>query len=425
MKKDVSRIFTVPEEKEPFDDFDGGAVSPTRTATPPLPFHMRKASVPFEDRYTPPPQARMSLPAGAVTPGTLGKVLHDKRLSICAQDEEEDEQDNREPEEPEPSLFKHSPIEEEKKFVPPKPPQMISHHPTSLRSSKKYSHSLEDLRPKIINHGFCGPLPIRGYSFGLPKLNPNDLSPQEKIEPKSGGLQRIFNTITDPSYPVFRGDGLPVSQELFDKYLEQHYCELNEEGRVQKIKPKTPEKIANSSVITTSKKLERPTLPLGESNKENPASGRQEVYRRSLSLPLKSIVVNGNDDDDDGVLNRRKSFVPEHGRLQEVEMTPLSSILSFSERTGTPGDVPGFPRGATTPGARVTTPAEFRSFLADSRRKEMANGDSLLEENGNNPEDLSKAVLYVYGYQGMNLLLLLEHQEEADWDLTETLVRNW
>ncbi|KAF4519765.1 hypothetical protein B566_EDAN010359 [Ephemera danica] len=421
MKKDVSRIFTVMEEKEPFDDFDGGTVSPVTAPTPPLPFHMRKSSIPLEGRFTPPLTARMSLPAGAVTPGTLGKILHDKRLSICTQNE--DEEDTREQEEPEPSLFKHSPVQEEKKLedkpaVPPNFPLQSTFQP-----SKQQSRSLEDLRPTVTNRGYCGPLPIRGYSFGLPKLNQDDFSPKEKIEPKTGGLQRLFNTITDPSFPVFRGDGLPVSQELFNKYLEQHYCELNAEGRAQKIKPKSPEKIVSSSVIP--KKLERPVSLLPEVSKES-GSGRQELYRRSLSLPLKSIVVNGGEDEDEvDVLNRRKSFVPEHGRLQEMEMTPLSSILSFSERTGTPGEVPGFPRAATTPGARVTTPAEFRSFLAESRKKELANGDSLLEDTGKNQEDMSKAVLYVHGYQGMTLVLVLEHQEEADWDLTETLGEAW
>jgi hypothetical protein len=52
----------------------------------------------------------------------------------------------------------------------------------------------------------------------------------------------------------------------------------------------------------------------------------------------------------------------------------------------------------------------------------MSNGNQSLEENGNNEEDMSRAILYVYGHQGMNLLLLLEDQDEADWDLLETLV---
>lgn len=427
MKKDVSRIFTVVEEKEPLEDVDGNTSSPSPavSVTPPLPYHLRKASAPV-DSYTPPPHGRLSLPAGAVTPGTLGKVLHDRRLSICAQDET-DETEIREQEEPEASIFKHSPEQPEQ---PKLEPQSFS-LPTTFQPTKQRSRSLEEIGPSIKNHGYCGPLSIRGYSFGLPKLNQDDFSPEEKVEQgKAGTLQRLFNSLADPTFPVFRGDGLPISQELFDNYLQQHYCQLNEEGRAQKIKtpePKTPEKIAKK-VDNPVEKLEKLSLEEKKEPTEKklelnlPTPGKQEIYRRSLSLPLKAIVVNGSDDDMD--TGRRKSFVPEHGRMQDVEMTPLSSILSFTEnpRTGTPGEMPGFPRAATTPGARVTTPAEFRSFLAETRKKEMTNGNQSSEENGNIEEEMSRAILYVYGHQGMNLLLLLEDQDEADWDLLETLV---
>lgn len=43
---------------------------------------------------------------------------------------------------------------------------------------------------------------------------------------------RHSRTIVDPCYPVFRYDGLPVSQSLYEQYVASHCEELRDNGDV-------------------------------------------------------------------------------------------------------------------------------------------------------------------------------------------------
>ncbi|XP_059481269.1 uncharacterized protein LOC132200089 [Neocloeon triangulifer] len=401
MIRDVSRIFTVLEEREPFDDVDGQPMSPMYNEfTPPTnKGNFRKTSVPLDDRFNTPP-VRLSLPVGAVTPGTLGKILHAKRMSICAQREEDEDKEVETPETPEKSIFRHSPVED--KNVPAEKEKLTS--PLKVRC-----RSLDDLSKAAI--------PIKGYSFGLPKLQQ---SPKEDDEPKPGTMQRLFNTICDPTYPVFKANGMPMSHSLFQSYLEQHYCELNEEGKVQKIK--TPEKKKQKPDLVA--KTEEPEeLRSAPESKPVEVIANKEVYKRSLSLPLKSL--NLSDTADQPEKSKRKSFV-----LNQDESAPVPTkleLFSVPDRVETPCDFSGLSRAVATPGARVTTPAEFRSFILEKRKKELAasQNKSMEESVAVQPDEMAKAVLYTYGYQGMTLLLLLENQAELDNDLLMNIESTW
>ncbi|KAJ8880778.1 hypothetical protein PR048_017249 [Dryococelus australis] len=133
------------------------------------------------------------------------------------------------------------------------------------------SQSLADVRHPLKS------VPMRCYSLGLPKLTRN-MCGEEEEDFQSADLpgRHFYNTITDPLFPVFRSDGLSVSRALFDEYLERHYKLLDLEKGVVLPVPAHPEKHAKS----------------------------QDVYRRSLSLPLKTVIM---DEADDGVDTRRKS----------------------------------------------------------------------------------------------------------------------
>jgi hypothetical protein len=405
MIRDMSRIFTVLEEREPFDETDSGSkMSPSNNEiTPPsIIAAFRKTSVPFDDRFTPPP-ARLSLPVGAVTPGTLGKVLHAKRLSICAQRDVEEVEEPISPETPEESIFRHSPI--------PESPSESKSAP--LSPLKPRSQSLEDLGSQ--------PIPMRGYSFGLPKFTQTESPKEEQKQSKPGALQRLFNTITDPNYPVFNANGLPMSQSLFNKYLEQHYCELNEEGKVQKIKSPERKKTAKPDLValTTADEKEPQADPVPEVPTPAPLANK-DLYKRSMSLPLKSITF--SDAPDQPEKSKRKSFVL--NREEKTVVPGKLDLFDVPDMVETPGEFTGFPRAAATPGAKVTTPAEFRSFILEKRKKELAanNNKSMEESLAIQQDDMAKAVLYTYGYQGMTLMLLLENQAEMDHDLLLNIV---
>jgi len=408
MIRDMSRIFTVLEEREPFDETDGSKMSPSYNEfTPPtIKTAFRKTSVPLDDRFTPPP-SRLSLPIGAVTPGTLGKILHAKRLSICAQRDEVEEEVSS-PETPEESIFRHSPV----KVVDSEKESATESKSTPLSPVKPRSQSLNDLSTQAI--------PMRGYSFGLPKLQKED-SPKDEDKPKKpGALQRLFNTITDPNYPVFKANGLPISESLFNKYLEQHYCELNEEGKIQKIKtPERKKPSAKPDLVAPMEKAEMPEAQKAEEMKTLPLANK-EVYKRSMSLPLKPLTL--TDSTEQTEKSKRKSFVL--NRDEKIPVPNKLELFNVPDRVETPGEFTGFPRAAATPGAKVTTPAEFRSFILEKRKKELAaNQNKSMEESlAIQHDEMAKSVLYTYGYQGMTLMLLLENQTEMDHDLLLNIV---
>ncbi|CAB3371779.1 Hypothetical predicted protein [Cloeon dipterum] len=402
MIRDISRIFTVHEEREPFDEADGPMISSPHNefAPPSSRQNFRTASVPFDERINA-PMTRLSLPVGAVTPGTLGKILHAKRMSICAQRDEEFQEESS-PETPEESIFRHSPVKEaakeEEKVAPISP-------------LKARCRSLDNLAAAI---------PLRGYSFGLPKLHQSEEEPR-----KRNPMQRLFNTICDPNYPVFNANGMPISQSLFAAYLEKHYCELNEQGKIQKIK--TPEKKPTTPVKKPDL-VEKADEAQNDSDKSALEAkpfeiANKEVYKRSLSLPLKTL--NLSDAPDSSEKSKRKSFV-----LNRDEMPPVPTkleLFSVPDRVETPCDFSSFARSVATPGARVTTPAEFRSFILEKRKKELAayRDKSMEESLAIHQDEMVKSVLYTYGYQGMTLLLLLENQSEMDNDLLLTIEKAW
>ena len=70
------------------------------------------------------------------------------------------------------------------------------------------------------------------YYNRLCKLN--EASPDDhdsnSFRRKSRSNMRHSRTIVDPCYPVFRYDGLPVSQSLYEQYIASHCEELRDNG---------------------------------------------------------------------------------------------------------------------------------------------------------------------------------------------------
>jgi hypothetical protein len=147
------------------------------------------------------------------------------------------------------------------------------------------------------------------------------------------------------------------------------------------------------------------------------APSKQEVYRRSLSLPLKTMITNDYANED----MRERSTSYTAGVLESpavktrsmgLPVTPLMSKLSslaIEEKTS------GFC-------SRDTTPGEFRdlsfpgnsdtSSVPEFTRRKVINGKreaELEQEEGTEcAEAAINAVLYLFGQQNMSLFLLLE-----------------
>lgn len=159
-------------------------------------------------------------------------------------------------------------------------------------------------------------------------------------------------TINDPLFPVFRNDGVAISESLFNQYLEQYYsgikrkskeenmfnfnlklCELDKfkdfDSDLMKSPQRTPKKVVKEKVTT------------------------DQSRRKSLSLPLKSLSENSDTNSEDTVSLKKK--------LSGVQLTPLMeklSHLAFSDKSS------GY-------SSRVMTPLELREFLTPALEKQV------------------------------------------------------
>ncbi|XP_063222092.1 uncharacterized protein LOC134530805 isoform X2 [Bacillus rossius redtenbacheri] len=257
------------------------------------------------------------------------------------------------------------------------------------------SQSLLDVRHPVRT------VPMRCYSLGLPKVTRGMCGEEDDDDDDDDDSpcvarpgKHFFNTITDPLFPVFRSDGLSVSRALFDEYLERHY-----------------------------KLLDLEALPAPPPSEQRTKA--QEVYRRSLSLPLKPVTM---DEVDDGVDTRRRSYNSDaespvvRGRpLGSLQLTPLMSRLSllaedktsgFCSRNTTPSEARELADLAVDP---ARPPPATRKAEEDSQNRDPALGE---RQGDAGPQ---KMALYVYGQQDTVLLALLEERSAQDPELVHSL----
>lgn len=186
-------------------------------------------------------------------------------------------------------------------------------------------------------------------------------SPENENSPEHA-FKHSTMTINDPYFPVFRDDGIAISESLFNQYLEQHYarikqdekednmftfnmklCELDNfkdfDSDFVKSPQRTPKKIAKDSTKTLSTDQSR---------------------RKSLSLPLKSLSESS--DSQIGSDSEATSFKK---KLTGVQLTPLMeklSHLAFSDKSS------GY-------SSRVMTPLELREFLTPATERQVTFSD--------------------------------------------------
>ncbi|KAG8230838.1 hypothetical protein J437_LFUL010235 [Ladona fulva] len=323
---------------------------------------------------------------------------------------------------------------------------------------KERSHSLDDMKVR--------PFPMHHHAFGLSRhdvLNKGLGSPQkdedeEELNASSwDGIKgkkmlagrKVFQTITDPMYPVFRSDGLPISHALFNECLELHYQALKhgesetEKNRMRRISKQDPNKGEKKSV-----KLVDPGKPenMAQENRrpaelsptgESIDRSKQELYRRSLSLPLKSFALDGESsgEAEDGAMKRRAraasecpGFVPTPG----PEQTPLSPLL-LPPGVPIPFTMERFSRDVGSESSKETestnkvtntslslgTVPEGAVIEKGGKGSSLTNGDELQDVK------LEPAVLYVYGQHDMSLMLIMDDGCESDPELVHGLFYYW
>nr|CAD7577338.1 unnamed protein product [Timema californicum] len=424
MKRDTSRIFTVVEEKE------GESEHPDEEP-PHVSENHTEASADRGDKHL----------TSSDVETNLGKVLHAKVVSICCGADEAGSENAKKPNTLTTDFINVGMKKKKAEHLDKsgKNKSLLINRENDIRSL-----SLNDLQPssKLTTNR----VPMKYYSLGLPKLQQAmcsedyDQSPVNKLPPG----KHFYNTITDPLFPIFRCDGLPVSHALFDEYLERHYKLLDMETTpetsssdvtfigdaisIKKHNPKLEDDHSNPAPESQNKCTgNTKTVTLSDTASEKPvisAVKSQEVYRRSLSLPLKNMTSEYNVVEEGRkrcyTVGELESPLMRNGPLGSLQLTPLMSklsILSREEQTG------GFRSRDTTPseGRRSSFPAVVDDYRHERRERKVRVAKK--KEGSSKIEDFSpkKVVLYVFGQQDMTLLLLLEESSAQEPELIHNL----
>lgn len=434
MKRDTSRIFTVPEEGE----LDSSQYNDNNhyVSSVPLTAYSSPVKRKQESKTDRPNKCANPLtPSVCSTPlKDINRVLHGNAMLICNTNEEEANSDT----------------EDEKKEIKTNVddiPDVVKEALRCKRLNKlrnvtpkeklvkrkelnKRSLSVHDLDSNL----YSNRITVRTYGLGLPQIK-NCSSPDVSPEKKSW-RKRQFHTITDPCHPIFRCDGLPVSQSLYEQYISSHYEELKDDRNNtidrNDFSISLPNDCKVKNVTSTCDTVSSDTLGKADNSRDIKLDNKakQETYRRSMSLPLKPLNITDNDD-------RRKSTSEcgnSHDFLQKkkldgLQLTPLMSKLSLlaDERTS------GFC-------SRETTPSEFRDlsgFSTATNQMIKQKLEAVHKETGSDGEDeldedwvtaskddvcLEKTELFLCGHQNMVLVLLMENGTANNPDLIHSLV---
>lgn len=247
---------------------------------------------------------------------------------------------------------------------------------------------------------------MRYYGLGLTNLNTSD---------EMSCKQHLYNTITDPMFPVFRSDGLVISKPMYDLCLSKH-CELYANEITSELL-----NCDNLNSVTNTedwKSLDDFDSELKDSPKRtrdwkeeriSSSIGQMKGAKPSLSLPLKPLSTEGAGD----FSFSRKNV--------GVQLTPLMSKLSLvaamEDRSS------GFCSRDTTPMMEyrefgVTPGDKSYSLLRRASLKRMESVEQAeVEEDG-----FQKNVLFVCGQQDTVLALLLNESAGENEQLIRELV---
>ncbi|XP_035739202.1 uncharacterized protein LOC118449101 isoform X2 [Vespa mandarinia] len=438
-KRDTSRIFTVPEEGE----LEPMHCNNSATSISSLPITAYSSPVKRKQEYKIEPYeyTNPQTPSVCSTPlKDVNRVLHGSAVLICNMNDSADISKEKE-------VKELKEIKENMDDIPDVVKEALRcKHLNKLRNPSirrkswrskdliKRSLSTSDLEASLDK--ISPDIPLRTYTLGLPKLNKNvHINYDIDMLPNKLSENNVFHTITDPCYPVFRSDGLPVSQALYEQYIASHYEELKDDNTNNYIDNRflnlpdslnKPSEANNESAAGDVKENET----AASFNIELDNKSKQESNRKAMSLPLKPLNILDNDDkcksepecyNEYNLLQKRK--------LEGLQLTPLMSKLTLlaDERTS------GFC-------SKETTPSEFRDIFGFSAATNQLLKQKLeavsKETNKENESKLNESEcisatkdesnivqieLFLCGHQNMVLVLLMENGTANNPDLIHSL----
>lgn len=246
--------------------------------------------------------------------------------------------------------------------------------------------------------------------------------------------KKRYRTITDPTYPVFNSLGQPISRYLFDEIQYQNAEQNSLSAKRCNFKmlefDQPPEVINHVGVSEKQENLKSESPPKVEEKIEKPPLPKNNLNRKSLTLPLKSLNSDSKSTSDDGAKNNDTNIFdkPEQRRkLTGVQLTPLItklSILAMNDERSS-----GFSSWDTTPGIELATPLDsaklFRrrsSVRAEDTEQVSENADSSQKSTDYDENDLKKVELFICGQNSMTMLLLMEEGYSQKQEVVQSMV---
>lgn len=284
------------------------------------------------------------------TPMVEYKRLHGNMLSIC-QNPETQPQDKTEIE---PDVLKN--IENSAKVIENEKRDnkivldmnCIADHYINKPEPLRKLASVTDLQEtfKRLSNRATSKFKLKGSEVGLCE----DLTPERELQKSHSTM-----TINDPLFPVFRNDGVAISESLFNQYLEQHYSKMKQDATNENM-------FTYNMKICEQEKFEDFDSELTKSPQRTPkkiAKKTDQSKRKSLSLPLKSL----NESSDSHIGSEETTSFKK--KLSGVQLTPLMeklSHLAFSDKSS------GY-------SSRVMTPLEVREFMTPVNERQVTFSD--------------------------------------------------
>lgn len=287
------------------------------------------------------------------------------------------------------------------------------HVGVSLYDRKRFS-SMFEIREKL--KCLSKRITMKYYNKSPRNLNGTLVAELEE-SPKKDHKKKNFQTITDPTFPVFRNDGKVISKSFYEAYIKTHLNLVNFELNRSKdgiSENNTDEwkSVEDFDMCFRDVSRKQPVvneiemLPL-KKQQENDAKPKP---RKSLTLPLKSL----SSDPTESLLthcNRKERF---SGGVQLTPLMTKLSMLAVEERSS------GF-------GSKDTTPSEYKDLYTPSQPNfpflRKCNTDSVEAVKRLEHENkLRKCIMFVCGQQDMVVNVLLEESALSSSDVINKLV---
>lgn len=321
------------------------------------------------------------------TPMTENKILTGPMPSIFAQQENFNKTGAQPENEVQQEIFKENEV------------QVEEAQPENLITVQAETKVTKEFKQIFINHASN---PFRVHL----KKSSNDLTQITDLDDDTSESNNVYNTISDPLYPIFNQKRLPLSKSLFDDFQNLFITDVNFF--------KEPEAKVKSPVPVEVKKLELDPMiakkPL--ENKNSPSKILRNQKKKMMRLPIKSISLEADSGKPstssgsnasifDSPTTKTKKYM---GSLQLTPLMSKLTLLAMSENEN-------FSSGFSSLDLPTPTPVETRVFNRLSKvDEEKHDDDEVVEES----DEMRRVDLFVCGQQNMTLMVI------ADEDLMKS-----